>query len=125
MIAFLCNEKGADVVERIVTAPGNQCFAHAINLCEVFYDFFRSANEADAISAIADLAAAGIMERDDFDRDFWEKAGKLKATQRRVSLADCFGLTLAVRLGGEFLTTDHHELDSIAALGSYPITFIR
>ena len=64
------------------------------------------------------------MERDDFDREFWEKAGRLKATQRRVSLADCFGLTLAVRPGGEFLTTDHHELDSIASMGSYPITFI-
>ena len=125
MIAYLRNELGAEIVEDALTAPSNQCFAHAINLCEVFYDFFRSAGETDAVSAISDLLAAGIIQREDFDLDFWKAAGRLKGTHRRVSLADCCGLTLATRLGGQFLTTDHHELDSIAALGPYPITFIR
>jgi hypothetical protein len=91
----------------------------------VFYDFFRSADESEAANAIADLSAAGIAERNDFDRDFWIAAGRLKGTQHRISLADCCGLTLATRLDAQFLTTDHRELDSIAASGLYQITFIR
>ena len=91
----------------------------------MFYDFFRSAGETDAANAIADLSAAGITERSDFDRDFWILAGRLKGAHHRISLADCCGLTLATRLGSQFLTTDHRELDSLAASGSYQITFIR
>ena len=125
MIAYLRNERGAEAVEDALTAPDSQCFAHSINLCEVFYDFVRSAGETEAINAVADLSAAGIIERSDFDRDFWTAAGRLKGTQHRISLADCCGLTLAARLGAQFLTTDHRELDSLAAAGSYPITFIR
>ena len=125
MIAYLRNEPGAEIVEDALTAPGGQCFAHAVNLCEVFYDFFRSAGEAEAIDAVADLAAVGIAERNDFDRDFWMAAGRLKGAHHRISLADCYGLTFAKRLGAQFLTTDHRELDSIAASGSYTITFIR
>ena len=125
MIAYLRNEPGAEMVEDALTAPGSQCFAHAINLCEVFYDFLRSAGEAEAVDVIADLSSAGITERNDFDRDFWMAAGQLKGTHHRISLADCCGLTFAKRLGAQFLTTDHRELDSIAASGSYTITFIR
>ena len=125
MIAYFRNERGAEVVENALTAPDGRCFAHSINLCEVFYDFFRSAGETEAVNAVADLSAAGIIERGDFDRAFWTAAGRLKGTQDRISLADCCGLTLAARLGAQFLTTDHRELDSLAAAGSYPITFIR
>ena len=39
MIAFLRGEAGAEVVAEILRDPGDQCFAHAINLCEVYYDF--------------------------------------------------------------------------------------
>jgi PIN domain nuclease of toxin-antitoxin system len=125
MIAYLRNEPGAEMVEDALTAPGSQCVAHSINLCEVFYDFLRSAGETEAANAITDLSAAGITERNDFDRDFWMAAGTLKGTHHRISLADCCGLTLATRLDAQFLTTDHRELDSLASAGSYRITFIR
>ncbi len=125
MIAYLRNEPGAEIVEEVLTAPGSQCFAHSINLCEVFYDFFRSTDETEAANAITDLSAAGIAERNDFDQDFWTAAGRLKGAHRRISLADCCGLSLARRLDAQFLTTDHRELDSIAAAGSYRIRFIR
>lgn len=42
-----------------------------------------------------------------------------------MSLADAIGLALTIRLGGEFLTADHHELDSVATTGICPITFFR
>ena len=39
MIAFPRDEPGADAVEEALLDSGSQCYAHALNLCEVFYDF--------------------------------------------------------------------------------------
>ncbi len=68
IIAWLRNETGADVVEQAVRDSGAQSLVHAINLCEVFYDACRNAGEARAQSVVSDLAAAGVVERDDFDQ---------------------------------------------------------
>ncbi len=65
-----------------------------------------------------------IVERTDFDQSLWQEAGRLKA-KGKVSLADCFALALTNRVGGTLLTSDHHELDAIAAAGICNITFIR
>lgn len=124
MIAYLDNESGADVVEAAMLDPANQCYAHAINLCEVFYQFHRAGGERAATDAINDLHSMNVNERADFDEAFWQDAGKLKAGGG-VSLADCFAIALTNRLGGALLTSDHHELDKIAAAGICNITFIR
>lgn len=55
----------------------------------------------------------------------WEDAAWIKADYRRVSLADCFGLALARRMRGSFVTTDHHEMEPIKAAGICPVGFIR
>jgi PIN domain nuclease of toxin-antitoxin system len=125
MLAFLGGEAGADVVENALLEAGSRCIAHAINLCEVFYVVRRKGGETAAGDAIADLKAAGVVEHGDFDEVFWREVGKLKATQIKVSLADCCAIVLTNRVGGVLLTSDHHELDPIAAAGVCNITFIR
>jgi PIN domain nuclease of toxin-antitoxin system len=125
MLAFLHDEAGADVVERALLEVGSQCIVHSLNLCEVFYISYRDGGEAAAAGAVSDLKALGVVERDDFDQAFWQEAGKLKAVQKKVSLADCCAITLTNRVGGTLLTSDHHELDPIAAAGICNITFIR
>lgn len=124
MIAFLKDEQGADVVENALLDRGGQCVAHAINLCEVYYDFHRDGGESAAVNAIADMRTLGLVERDDIDEPFWRDAGNLKA-QGKISLADCFAIALTNRIGGTLLTSDHHEMDAIAAAGTCSITFIR
>ncbi|MDQ3254550.1 MAG: type II toxin-antitoxin system VapC family toxin [Acidobacteriota bacterium] len=124
IIAWLRNEPGAAVVEAAVRDVNSQCHAHAINLCEVYYDAHRNAGEAHAEAVISDLAKAGVIERNDFDQAFWKDAGKLKAGGG-VSLADCFAITLTNRVVGTLLTSDHHEMDKVAAAGICTITFIR
>ena len=94
-------------------------------LCEVFYDFYRDSGEAAASEAIEDLKWLGVSERNDFDGMFWREVGTLKAIHRRVSLADCCAIALTKRVGGNLLTSGHHELDPIASLGICPIIFIR
>lgn len=124
MIAFLRQEIGAEVVESVLIDEDNVCFAHAINLCEVFYDFHKSAGESAAEKAISDLKAIGVIERNDFETDFWKETGRMKS-QNKASLADCCAIVLANNLGGVVLTSDHHELDKIAEKGICRIEFIR
>ena len=124
MIAFLTNEQGAEVIEDILTEPNSVCLAHAINLCEIWYQAFRNGGEMAADQAFNLLASLGIATRSDFDTSFWREAGRLKGTHR-MSLADALGLALAVRVGGEFITSDHHELAPVAASGIVSITFFR
>lgn len=125
MVAYLDGESGSDVVENALLEKDSECLAHAINLCEVFYLFHRAGGEAAALKALSDLSDVGIIERNDLDSAFWQQAGTLKAVHRKVSLADCCAITLTQRLSGTLLTSDHHELDPLAAAGICPITFIR
>ena len=125
MIALLRREPGHTVVRDIIENTNNTCFAHAINLCEVFYDFARASDEAEAEQAVIDLFKIGIIERNDLDAAFWRDAGRLKAHHRRVSLADCCAIVLSLRINCTLVTSDHHELDPLAAAGVCPILFFR
>ena len=125
MIALANNEPGANVVADLLADSRNECYAHAINLCEVFYDAIRRSDDAQALRLITDLYGLGVIERRDFEAAFWQQAGRLKAVHRRVSMADCCALALTLRLGGELVTSDHHELDALAAAGISPINFFR
>ena len=41
MIAYLRAEPGGEKVRALLASPGGECFAHVLNLCEVYYDFMR------------------------------------------------------------------------------------
>ncbi|MDQ3814878.1 MAG: type II toxin-antitoxin system VapC family toxin [Armatimonadota bacterium] len=124
LIAFLRLEPGAAAVRQLLRTNRGDCYAHAINLCEVYYDFYRSDGEAVAQRALQLIASVGITTREDMDNAFWQDAGRLKAAHR-ISLADAFCLALARRISGEVVTTDHHEFDPLVPLGICPIRFIR
>jgi predicted nucleic acid-binding protein len=57
--------------------------------------------------------------------ELWQKAAQIKADWRKVSLADCFALALAIREKGTLVTSDHHELDPLAKAGLCEFRFIR
>ena len=92
MIAFLRDEPGSDAVAQALIDPASECYAHALNLCEVFYDFERAAGREESLRAIADLELLGVIEDSNLATGVWQAAGTLKATLRRISLADCFAL---------------------------------
>ena len=124
MLAFLSNEAGADQMENLLTDPDIDCYAHSVDLIEVFYDTIRESNNEKARSAIAALRSLGIVERSDMDEEFWQSVARLKS-RGRISLADCFGIVLAQKLGGEIVTTNHHEFDPLVPDNIVPILFIR
>ena len=124
LIAFLRSETGADVMEQILLDKSNRIFAHSINLCEVYYDTIRFSDETAANAAIATIKTLGVIERDDLSVDFWKEVGRFKVSYK-ASLADFCGIVLTNKLGGTFLTADHHELDKLAANNVCSIEFIR
>lgn len=97
---------------------------HTINLLEVYYDFIRRHDETVAQQALRDLAGAGVIERRDMNQRLTRQVGQLKA-RGSISLADCFCIALAQKIGGEVVTSDHHEFDRLVPLGIVSIRFIR
>lgn len=124
MLAYLQSESGYQVVKALLDSPTENCYAHVINLIEVYYNFLRLADEQTAENAINDLIADGVVVCYDMDADFWKRVAKLKG-RGRISIADCFCIALAQRLGGAVVTTDHHEFDALVPLNIVPINFIR
>lgn len=125
IIALLEEEPGAEVVEGLLDPRANRCLFSPINACEVYYDLLRREYRvgADALELI--LGAYGLQIVGTQPPDIWRTAGKLKAQWRRVSLADCFGMALAIHEGGTFVTSDHKELDAVAQAKVCPIRFFR
>jgi PIN domain nuclease of toxin-antitoxin system len=124
LISFLRDEPGAEAVQNLLSIANN-CYVHALNLCEVYYDFWRASSQEAAESAITDLIVLGVAERNDMDSEFWRKVGHLKAVYRRVSLADCCALALANRLGANLVSADRHEFEPLLAAGICQIELIR
>lgn len=125
IIAFFRNEPGGSVVREILADETILHFAHAVNVCEAYYILSRTGDEERVRQALDGLVVQGLMIREDMDIAFWRQAGRYKATIHRVSLADCFAITLANRIGGELVTSDHRELDPVAANGTCRVRFIR
>jgi predicted nucleic acid-binding protein len=125
MIAYLRGEPGADVVAGLLSHPEHICYAHAINLCEVFYDFVRTSDLRTAKSAIRDLSRVGVHSRRDIGRRVWQRVGELKGSIRRVSLADCFAVALAKSLKAPVVTSNHREFDPLVARNVCRVIFIR
>jgi PIN domain nuclease of toxin-antitoxin system len=125
LIALLRDEPGAEVVQSLLQASPQENFVHALNLCEVYYDFWRASGRDVAEAAIADLLAIGIQERNDLDPEFWREVGRIKAVHRPVSPADCCALGLAGRLGARLATADRHEMEPLLPQEPFQIAFIR
>ena len=124
VIAYLHGETGDEVVEATLLDRSASCFIHAITLYEVYYDFLRRTDEPTAVSYVHALRENGLVVCEGLDETLWRDAAHLKVSHR-LSVADSFAVALARRLGGELLTTDHHELDAVAAARDCSIRFIR
>lgn len=125
VIAFFRDEAGAEIVENYFSDSQSTCLIHSINLCEIYYDFWRNGGEATAERMVQDLQRIDVIIRDDLTIDFWRQVGKYKATIKKISLADCFALTLANRESGILLTSDRKEFEPLIPLNICQIELIR
>jgi predicted nucleic acid-binding protein len=124
IIALLRAEPGGNVVDALLRDPDALCYAHTVNLCEVFYGALRDSDEKTARAVIQGLYDDGLIPRRDMSQAFWFGVGRLKA-RGGISLADCFCVELGRTLGAEVVTSDRKEFDPLVPLGICPIRFIR
>jgi predicted nucleic acid-binding protein len=120
----LRKEAGGTEVAALIAQEPPACYVHAINLCEVYYDFLKVSDELQASLAIDGLRAAGVMVCIDMDEAFWRQAGRYKVSFR-MSLADAFLASLAERFSAEIVTSDRKEFEPIAQSGALKVNFIR
>ena len=125
VVALLQGEEGASVVSGLLLGESHRCLVHAINVCEIYYDLFRRDGEEIADGVREVLEGYGLEIVEDLSFSLWKTAGRLKGTWKRISLADCFALALALETSATLVTSDHHEMDSLAQAGICPIRFIR
>ena len=123
LIALFSYEDGAEKVASIYKDANNgnaKIMMNAVNLLEVYYDFYRAYSKETADVMIAQVEASIINVITDINKTLLTEAGRLKATYK-ISLADSFALSQAKTTGGLLLTSDHHEFDAIE--GKEPIIF--
>lgn len=125
IIALLDAEPGAEVVEALLADESHRCVVHLLNVCEVYYHVYRRTDRRRADKLRGVLERYGFEIEDSLVPALWQEASQLKAEWRRVSLVDCFAVALAIREKATLVTSDHHELDPIAAAGLCPFRFIR
>ena len=127
LIALLLHEEGAEIVAQAYkdANSGNaKIVINAVNLLEVYYDFYRAHDKETADDMITNVYASVVSVVTEIDRALIIEAGRLKATYK-ISLADSFALAQAKITEGVLLTSDHHEFDAIEGKESIQFMWLR
>jgi len=127
LLALLRNEQGADIVAAAINSTNNGetvIIMHKVNLLEVYYDLYRTLGKEKAVEIMSEIKKRPITINAEITDEIFYEAGRLKALYK-ISLADSFALAQALVLGGELLTSDHHEFDSIERLEPIVFRWIR
>ena len=72
MLAYLRAEPGGNVVSALLSDPKEICYAHTVNLIEVYYDFARRTTAHGARQALSVLREDGVIERRTLHKRFAE-----------------------------------------------------
>jgi predicted nucleic acid-binding protein len=127
LIALLKDEAGAEEVSAIFNEAFKgeaQISMNKINLLEVYYDVYRSADKETADKVVSELAKRPVTVVPEISDAVFAEAGRLKATYK-ISLADSIALAEASVSGGSLVTADHHEFDSIEKREGVHFRWIR
>jgi predicted nucleic acid-binding protein len=127
LIALLKDETGAEEVSAIFNEAFKDealIFINKINLLEVYYDVYRSADKETADRVVFELAKRPVTVVPEISDAVFAEAGRLKATYK-ISLADSIALAETSVSGGLLVTADHHEFDSIEKRESIYFRWIR
>jgi len=127
LLAFLNNEEGAEKIEDFL----NQAAANTVtvsmsivNLLEVYYGELRDKG-ADVAQIVLDMVQhCSINIVNTISVKVFQEAARLKVSYK-MSLADCIGLATALEFSGQFVTSDHHELEEVAKNEAYLINWFR
>jgi len=116
LLAFLNDEEGADKIETLLNQSATSDVSVSmsiINLLEVYYGELRDKG-ADIAQIVLDIVQHySIKIMNTVSERVFREAARLKAAYK-MSIADCIGLATAIELSGQFVSSDHHELETVA-----------
>lgn len=123
LIAYFKGEAGHERIAQLLADERNNLAIHAVNLCEVYYNYLRSdglvqANEAwDRASKLL-----GVLET--IGENFVKRVGRWKV-QNNLGLGDSFLAASAEEHAAILITADRAHFDPIQQAGLIQIEFIR
>ena len=126
LITFLNDETGSDIIEDLLKKAIDgqiSIFMNIINLIEVHYANIRNLGQEQAAVILEKIYASPIQVITNFSSAVFQEASRLKAFYK-CSLADAIGLACAIDVSGQFVTSDHHELEAIEEKESIPILWL-
>jgi predicted nucleic acid-binding protein len=127
LISYLNDEPGSDVVlDLLKKAVDNEVeiYMNIINLIEVHYANIRNLGKEQAAVILEKILATPIQVVSVISGAVFQEAARLKASYK-CSLADAIGLATTIELSGQFVSSDHHELDVIEKSEPVPIFWFR
>jgi uncharacterized protein with PIN domain len=123
VVAYLKGEQGADVFAGILAQDQNVLAIHAVNLCEMYYNYLRDDGLDVAEEAWRKTTSfATVIERG--DEPFIKRVGRWKGLEG-LGLGDAFAAATAEEYGVPLVATDHDDFDPIEAKGLLRIIWLR
>lgn len=111
VIAYLKGEQGEEILAQLLQDERNALAIHAINLCEVYYNYLRTDGAAMADqawdAACAVLGLLGLLEP-----QFVKRVGRWKVSHN-LPLGDAVAAATAEEFGCALVTTDHNHFDPV------------
>jgi len=127
LIAFLNDEEGAEKIENILNQSVTNDVSVSmsiVNLLEVYYGELRDKGNDIAQIVLDMVQYYSIKIVNTISEQVFMEASRLKAGYK-ISLADCIGLATTLELSGQFVTSDHHELEVVEEKEEFPIFWFR
>ena len=126
LISYLNNEHGSDIVEDLLKKAVDgttDIYMNIINLVEVHYANIRTLGSDQAAIILENILAAPIQVVSVVSDTIFQHSSRLKA-HYKCSIADAIGLATAIELSGQFVTSDHHELEAVEENESIPFLWL-
>jgi len=115
LISYLNDEPGSNIVDdlfkKALDGEIDICM-NIVNLIEVHYANIRNLGKEQAAVILENILASPIHVVSAVSDTVFLQSSRLKADYK-CSLADAIGLATAMDLSGQFVTSDHHELEAV------------
>lgn len=123
LIAYFKSEDGHEKFAELLRDERNVLAMHAVNLCEVYYNYLRSdgLEKGEEAWAKAD-EILGVLEN--VDGQFIKRVGRWKVNHN-LPLGDAFAAATAEESGCPLVTTDHNDFRAVEQAGTLQIVWLR
>lgn len=119
LIAYFKGENGQDRIAGLLRDEQNILAIHAVNLCEVYYGYYRADGQEQADTAWnQSLQIIGLLT--DISENFIKRVGRWKARQwdrggenYYLSIADAFAAATAEEYACPLVTTDRNDFSAV------------